>query len=177
MAGSPGGIGRPGRVTMPTPFAGAEDDAAARHAPAHGREDQGAVGHVGIVAGVLDHAGGRAVRTHAGDRQREDWDARRGAASPRPDRGTRRSAAPHRPPWRPQWRRCRWSSRGGAEGLARSSRQCRASNARCRPLDGCRPALSGRSKDYRVHTTIRAWPQPSPLPACGERSARVLRAG
>ena len=61
IAGSPGGSGRPGRVTVPTPSPGAKGDAAARRAGAHGGEDQRAVGHVGIVAGILDDAGGRGV--------------------------------------------------------------------------------------------------------------------
>ena len=60
MAGSPGGMGRPGRVTVPTPFAGAKVDAAAGRPAAHRGQDQRAVGDVRIVAGVLDDAGGGA---------------------------------------------------------------------------------------------------------------------
>ena len=70
-----GGLARRDREPRPRddadPFAGAEDDAAARHSPTHGRKNEGAVGHVGIVAGILDDARGRGVRAHAGDCQRE----------------------------------------------------------------------------------------------------------
>ena len=58
---------------------------------AHRRDDQRAMRHVGIVAGILDHAGASpqpaSVRV---ERQRKARRARRAAASPRPDREIRR---------------------------------------------------------------------------------------
>ena len=59
MAGSPGGIGRPGRVTVPTPSPARKLTPLPARAAADRGEDQRAMGDVGIVAGVLDHAGGR----------------------------------------------------------------------------------------------------------------------
>ena len=57
IAGSPGGIGRPGFVTCPTPSPAAKHDSFARPTSALRDEDLGSVRHVGVVAGVLDHAG------------------------------------------------------------------------------------------------------------------------
>ena len=51
--------------------AGTEDDAAAGGAETHGRAHQGAVGDVGIVAGILDHAGGGRVAVQPGFGQGE----------------------------------------------------------------------------------------------------------
>ena len=57
IAGSPGGSGSPSRVTIPDTFAGAEDQARALRREPNRHHDQRAMGHVGIVAGVLDDAG------------------------------------------------------------------------------------------------------------------------
>ncbi len=54
MAGSPGGIGRPGRVTRPTPSPRAKVTPEPALAAPHSGGNQRAVGDVGIVAGVLD---------------------------------------------------------------------------------------------------------------------------
>ncbi len=45
---------------------GPKNNAAAGRAEPHSRTDERAVRHVGIVAGVLDHAGGRRLVIHAG---------------------------------------------------------------------------------------------------------------
>ena len=71
MAGSPGGSGRPGRVTVPTPWSRTEAHARAGRDPANGDQDQRAMGDVRIVAGVLDDAGGRRIRLATRDGQRE----------------------------------------------------------------------------------------------------------
>ena len=59
IAGSPGGTGRPGRVTVPTPSPARKVTPLPGAPRPHRGEDQRAMGHVGIVAGVLDHAGRR----------------------------------------------------------------------------------------------------------------------
>ena len=70
MAGSPGGTGKARPRDRADALARAEDDAASRRAAAHRGEDQRAMGHVGIVAGVLDHPGRRrAVRLRGGGKR------------------------------------------------------------------------------------------------------------
>ena len=98
-------------------FAGTEAHAASGRGAANRGEDQRAVGDVGIVAGVLDHAGRRRAIAHrcGGEREGRMLPARQGHL----DRigkfpGQKRR---DRPPWRPPWRRCRWSSHSGAGGL------------------------------------------------------------
>ena len=54
-------------------LAGAKRYAGARRAKPHRRDDERAVRHVRIVAGVLDHAGGRRPAVPARHRQREAW--------------------------------------------------------------------------------------------------------
>ena len=71
MAGSPGGTGSPGRVTMPTPSPARKVMPLPGEALTDGHEDERAMGHVGIVARVLHDAGGRRLGVAAGDRQRE----------------------------------------------------------------------------------------------------------
>ena len=114
MAGSPGGRGRPARVTVPTPVAGPERHAGSRRAGADGRDHQGAMGHVRIVARILDDAGPRAALAGFGDGKGE---GRPRAARKRDLDGVGKIAgapAADRPPWPPPWRRRRWSSRGAA---------------------------------------------------------------
>ena len=111
-----GGLARRHRQAGPRhradAFAGAKRHAGARRAGAHRRDDQRAVGHVGIVAGVLDHAGRRRAFVPCASKRARSSAARRAAASLRPDREIRRSPAPHKPPSPPRRRRCRWSSPG-----------------------------------------------------------------
>ena len=72
------------------------------------------MGDVGVVAGILDDAGGRRpVARRSWWRGRRPG-AARAAGSPPPDREIPRSAAPDRQPWRRRRRRCRWSSHSGA---------------------------------------------------------------
>ena len=59
MAGSPGGNRQAGARDRADAFAGAKCHASPGGADTNGGADQRAVGHVGIVAGVLDHAGRR----------------------------------------------------------------------------------------------------------------------
>ena len=59
MAGSPGGSGSPGRVTVPTPSPALKLNPAPGRREAHGRDDERAMGDVGVVARVLDDAGAR----------------------------------------------------------------------------------------------------------------------
>ena len=93
-------------------FAGAERHAGAGRAGPHRREDQRAMRHVGIVAGVLDDAGRGGCLVLARQSERE---ARPLAARQRHlDRigkfaGHQRRDTPPSPPRR---RRCRWSSPG-----------------------------------------------------------------
>ena len=90
MAGSPGGTGRPGKVTVPTPGPALKLTPLPRAAFAHRGEHKRAMRHVRIVAGVLDHAGARHAVLQAMHRQAEgDTRCRREARSRR-DRGTRR---------------------------------------------------------------------------------------
>ena len=150
-----GGLARRDRQPRPRhgadAFAGAEDDAAARHAPTHGREDQGAVGHVGIVAGILDDARGCGVRAHAGDRQRE---ARTLAAGQRHLDRIGECAGQQRRIGRLGGRRG-----AGAGGPAAAERRrllghpasCRASDVRCRPLDSPRPSPCKRGEGEEPH--------------------------
>ena len=71
MAGSPGGTARPGRVTVPTPSPARKHDAAAGRAGAHRRQHERAMGHVGIVARILDDARrrGAVVARREGERK------------------------------------------------------------------------------------------------------------
>ena len=90
IAGSPGAIGRPGRVTVPTPSPALNRTPLPARAGAHGGEHDGAMRDVGIVAGVLDDAGARARSVAAARaREREGSAARRAAARSRPGRGIR----------------------------------------------------------------------------------------
>ena len=116
MAGSPGGSGSPGRVTVPTPGAGAKRDARmpARRARTS-RDHQRAMGHVGIVARVLDDPG-RARNPEPCSRQASAKDGRSPRGQGHLDRirkfaGQKRRIGRLAPPRR---RRCRWSSPGGA---------------------------------------------------------------
>ena len=71
IAGSPGAQRQAGPRHRADPFAGAKADAASRRGPGQLGDDQRAVRHVGIVAGILDDAGaGLAVRL-LGERQRK----------------------------------------------------------------------------------------------------------
>ena len=54
-------------------FAGAKRHAVARPAEPHRRDDERAVRHVGIVAGVLDHACARRIPSPVCHRQRKAW--------------------------------------------------------------------------------------------------------
>ena len=71
IAGSPGATGRPARVTVPTPSPARKVTPLPGAAGTHRRKHQGAVGHVRIVAGILDDAGGRRRCVLAVDRERE----------------------------------------------------------------------------------------------------------
>ena len=114
IAGSPGGTAGPAgsrcRPRSPawnvTPLPGRPGRTVAR--------DQAAMRHVRIVAGVLDHGRhrGAGVQPLLGQREAGRAAARQadrhrvGEAQAEPTR--------RRPPWRPRWRRHRWSSRGAA---------------------------------------------------------------
>ena len=77
------------------------------------------MGNVGVVAGILDHAGHRAKPGSAcscGQREGGAWPRPAGARS-RPDRESRRRQAPRRRPSPPRRRRRRSSSRGAVGGL------------------------------------------------------------
>ncbi len=71
MAGSPGGIARPGTRDRADARTGPEGDAAAGRAGPHGRHDQGAVGDVRIVARILDDPGAGRAGIAAAERQRK----------------------------------------------------------------------------------------------------------
>ena len=71
IAGSPGGMGRPGRVTRPTPGAARKGDARTGFSPPHRGNHQRPMRDVGIVAGVLDDAGHRFAVAQIPLRQRE----------------------------------------------------------------------------------------------------------
>jgi len=71
IAGSPGAIGRPGRVTVPTPGPARKVTPLPGRAGPHRRQHQGPMGDVGIVARVLDDAGSGAVRGTAGGGEHE----------------------------------------------------------------------------------------------------------
>ena len=93
-------------------LARAEGDPAPGRPRAHGREDECAMGDVGIVAGVLDDAGAREALAQLLAREREGGPLALGQGDRRPDRGRRRSAAPYRRPWSRRRRRRPWSSPG-----------------------------------------------------------------
>ena len=57
----------------PNSLSGTKSDAAAGRTGAHRRQHQGTVGDVRIVAGVLDHAGGRRRCVVAVDGERKGW--------------------------------------------------------------------------------------------------------
>ena len=103
IAGSPTARPRPGRVTMPTPSPAPEHDAGVRRRGPHPGFDQRAVGHVGVVAGILAHGSAPVAPVALGENQREggrlatrqrdrDWIGeapgdQRGVGGPRRSRG------------------------------------------------------------------------------------------
>ena len=80
MAGSPGGMGRPGRVTVPTPSPARKLTPLPARGAADRGEDQCPVGDVGIVAGILHHAGRRraVAQRRGGQRESRMLPARQG---------------------------------------------------------------------------------------------------
>ena len=90
IAGSPGGIGRPGRVTVPTPGPALK----VTPAPAAPRLtvtlQQRAMRDVGIVAGILHHAGPRKAFAELPFGKREGGASCRRASRSRPGPGIRR---------------------------------------------------------------------------------------
>ena len=114
MAGSPGGIGRPGTRDVPTP-APARKVTPLPGAPARTVATIKAPwvtsgsSPASLITPALAEPASRRVSASA------KATVRRAARSPRPDREIRRSAAPHRRPWPRPWRRRRWSSPGAAD--------------------------------------------------------------
>ena len=110
----------PARVTVPTPSPGAKGDAGCRaRRRARVASDQGAVGHVRIVAGILDRR--RPVAVAASVRstgEREGRRSPRGSVTSTGSGNVAREQRRDRQPWRPPWRRRRSSSRAGAGRLA-----------------------------------------------------------
>ena len=113
IAGSPGGTGRPGRVTVPTPSP-AWKRIPVPGAPGRQRDaDQRAMGHVRIVAGILDDADYGGARRQPRLSQGEGGGAAAWQAYGNGIGELAASAALRRPRvWR-RWRRRRWSSRDG----------------------------------------------------------------
>ncbi len=88
-----------------------EDDAAVRRGEAYGRDDQGAMGDVRIVPGILDDAGAGVVQGRSRWSPGRSRGVRRPAAAPQRDQETPQSTAPQTPlGWRRR-RRFPWSSR------------------------------------------------------------------
>ncbi len=121
MAGSPGGTGSPARVTVPTP-------SPARNVtplPGLPRRTVARMRAPWVTSGsspasfttpAVAQSASLRVTASAKLGRSPLWQRHLDRIGERPGQQRR-----HRPPWRPRWRRCRWSSRGGAEGLARSS--------------------------------------------------------
>ena len=99
-------------------FAGGKGHAGARRAARDARDDQGAVGHVRVVAGVLDDSGAAKSIAAFGAGPRRRRASGRRASGWTPGRERRRPSAPHRPRGRRPPRRRRSSSR--VAGLGRS---------------------------------------------------------
>ena len=114
IAGSPTGDGAgPLRHARPTPSPALEHHAAARGRQ-HRTTDQRPVGHVGIVAGILDDAGLVCPSPPRDLRQIEDGRSPFGQDDLSPCQGKRRPKAASAPRGSRRWRRRRWSSPGAA---------------------------------------------------------------
>ena len=117
MAGSPGGSGRPARVTVPTPSPGPERRRRVPGAPARTVAITSAPW---VTSGSSPASLTMPARVPPSHRFRE----RQGKGRPRAARQhdldrigkLARRASPDRPPWPPRWRRRRWSSRGATSG-------------------------------------------------------------
>ena len=99
MAGAPTGRPRPGRVTVPTPGAGVQLDGAGRpvgREPDRGHGEVGAMGDIGVVAGVFDHGrpAGMARLAGIGVGHGETRPAAPRASPPPPRRAGRPRAGP-----------------------------------------------------------------------------------
>ena len=173
-------------------LAGAKRHAGAGRAGAHRGQDQRAMGHIGIVARVLDDARrSPSLRPFASAQARSRALAARQRELDRIGK-VAGHAAPRRPLWPPRWRRRRWSSRAAA-GVPRCSmlrlsfspgRCADRHDAAARTVDDatgarlidCRAAL-GRRQDHGDARAPRRAPAPRRRGARGQSRARLHRSG